>query len=178
MSVPASDQPAANAFDIGPKVEIVFVIGPPGSGKGTHCKRLASEAALGIYHLSAGDYLRDISNGEVAIEEGMLGDMPYDDFRAHLEKSKLLPGPTVARILAHKVWKEYENGQRTFLIDGYPRQTDAADEFEKAVTGPRAVVEFCCERESPRSASWSAEEGTTTRRRLTGAMLSILRPLV
>ena len=36
--------------------EVVFILGGPGSGKGTLCSRI--EAELGYIHLSAGDLLR------------------------------------------------------------------------------------------------------------------------
>ncbi|UYV74322.1 CMPK1 [Cordylochernes scorpioides] len=38
----------------------VFVLGPPGSGKGTQCKRIVEE--FGYVHLSAGDLLREERN--------------------------------------------------------------------------------------------------------------------
>lgn len=37
-------------------LNIVFVLGAPGSGKGTQCERLASQ--FGLVHLSIGDLLR------------------------------------------------------------------------------------------------------------------------
>ena len=39
---------------------IVLVIGPPGSGRGTQCKKYAEEH--GYHHLSVGDYLRELSD--------------------------------------------------------------------------------------------------------------------
>lgn len=38
------------------KVEIVFVLGGPGSGKGTQCAKLVEH--LGFFHISSGDCLR------------------------------------------------------------------------------------------------------------------------
>jgi adenylate kinase family enzyme len=40
-----------------PDASIVFVLGGPGSGKGTQCERIV--AKYGYKHLSAGDLLRD-----------------------------------------------------------------------------------------------------------------------
>lgn len=37
---------------------IIFVIGGPGAGKGTQCKKIAE--LFGIVHISIGDVLRDI----------------------------------------------------------------------------------------------------------------------
>lgn len=41
-----------------PTPRVVFVLGGPGSGKGTQCALIAEEEALGYAHLSAGDLLR------------------------------------------------------------------------------------------------------------------------
>ena len=38
------------------KVVVVFVLGGPGAGKGTHCANLVRD--FGFVHLSAGDLLR------------------------------------------------------------------------------------------------------------------------
>jgi adenylate kinase/UMP-CMP kinase len=43
--------------ELHPDASIVFVLGGPGSGKGTQCERIV--AKYGHTHLSAGDLLRD-----------------------------------------------------------------------------------------------------------------------
>ena len=43
---------------INEKPVVIFVIGGPGTGKGTQCKLLAKD--FGMVHLSIGDILRDI----------------------------------------------------------------------------------------------------------------------
>jgi UMP-CMP kinase len=40
-----------------PKPKIVFVLGAPGSGKGTQCEKIVEK--FGYKHLSAGDLLRE-----------------------------------------------------------------------------------------------------------------------
>ena len=50
---------ASNLFSVAGKTKllpIILILGPPGSGKGTLCKRLANE--FNLYHLSVGDLLR------------------------------------------------------------------------------------------------------------------------
>ena len=42
------------------KVNVVFVLGPPGSGKGTQCQKIVKE--YGYAHLSAGELLRTEQN--------------------------------------------------------------------------------------------------------------------
>lgn len=41
-----------------PPARVVFVLGGPGSGKGTQCALIAENETLGYAHLSAGDLLR------------------------------------------------------------------------------------------------------------------------
>ena len=53
-------QPAAapqRKGELPPGTEVLFVLGGPGSGKGTQCDRIV--AKYGLKHLSAGDLLRD-----------------------------------------------------------------------------------------------------------------------
>lgn len=45
-----------------PKPNIVFVLGAPGSGKGTQCEKIVKK--FGYVHLSAGDLLREERNRE------------------------------------------------------------------------------------------------------------------
>ena len=46
----------ASATETSEKPNVVFVLGGPGSGKGTQCANLVRE--YGFVHLSAGDLLR------------------------------------------------------------------------------------------------------------------------
>jgi len=50
-----------NSMSIG-KPKIVFVLGPPGAGKGTQCEKISQN--FGYVHLSAGDLLREERNRE------------------------------------------------------------------------------------------------------------------
>jgi adenylate kinase family enzyme len=49
------------------KFNIIFILGPPGSGKGTQCKVLANK--YNILHLSAGDLLRKEANINFIIDK-------------------------------------------------------------------------------------------------------------
>lgn len=48
---------------------VVFVLGGPGSGKGTQCALIAEDEALGYAHLSAGDLLRAERNSGSKLAE-------------------------------------------------------------------------------------------------------------
>ena len=101
-------------------------MGPPGAGKGTNAKRIAS--FYNVPHISTGDMFREaIKNktplGELAnkyISEGLL--VP-DDVTIGLVKERLSN-------------KDCENG---FLLDGFPRslpQAEALTEIGKEISRP------------------------------------------
>ena len=55
-----NSEKSTNAGNVSNKPQVVFVLGGPGSGKGTQCQKLVDE--FGIIHLSAGDLLREERN--------------------------------------------------------------------------------------------------------------------
>ncbi|OEH78445.1 putative UMP-CMP kinase [Cyclospora cayetanensis] len=90
----------------------VFVLGGPGAGKGTQCQLLAQE--FSIPHISAGDCLR---------EEQANPNSPYskliDDC---IRNGRIVPVRITLTLLLRKMLLAGFNG--TFLIDGFPRNTD------------------------------------------------------
>jgi adenylate kinase len=92
----------------------VVLLGPPGSGKGTHGKRLA--ASLGVPLIATGDILRE------AIAEGTrLGQAAQGDVKA----GRLVADATVLGIIETRLaQKDAANG---FVLDGFPRTTAQAD---------------------------------------------------
>lgn len=59
---------------------VVFVLGGPGSGKGTNCARIVSK--FGYVHLSAGDLLR---------EERASGSALADMINTFIKEGKIVP---------------------------------------------------------------------------------------
>jgi len=115
--------------------QVVFVLGPPGAGKGTLFKRLAKER--GYCHLSVGDYLRELASNEDMKVHGAYGGMPHAQLRADLQERKLVPAEILTEILAHKIDEERGLGHTKFVLDGFPRQPDSAQCFEERVGGNR-----------------------------------------
>lgn len=97
--------------------DLVFVLGGPGSGKGTLCARLAKE--FGATHLSAGDLLRTAP-----------------DLQATLARGHLAPSARTVDLLIHAM---EASGQ--CIVDGFPRTHDNRAVFE-ARTPQRPDIVF------------------------------------
>lgn len=116
------------------KLHVVFVLGGPGSGKGTQCEKIVEN--FGFTHLSAGDLLRaEIKSGS---ENGtMIENM--------IKEGKIVPSEVTVNLL-QKAMQESENDK--FLIDGFPRNEENRAAFEN-VTGiqPEFILFFNCPEE-------------------------------
>nr|ADE75743.1 unknown [Picea sitchensis] len=116
------------------KLHVIFVLGGPGSGKGTQCEKIVEN--FGFTHLSAGDLLRaEIKSGS---ENGtMIENM--------IKEGKIVPSEVTVKLL-QKAMQESENDK--FLIDGFPRNEENRAAFEN-VTGiqPEFILFFNCPEE-------------------------------
>lgn len=103
--------------------KVAFVLGGPGSGKGTQCAKLVEE--FGVVHLSAGDLLRaHIKSGS---EDGkMVADM--------IANGQIVPSSVTVGLLQGAM---DASGKSQFLIDGFPRNDENRAAFEDQV-GPSA----------------------------------------
>ncbi|KAL8158530.1 hypothetical protein V2J09_000067 [Rumex salicifolius] len=120
--------------DSGQKFKVIFVLGGPGSGKGTQCKNIVEH--FGYTHLSAGDLLRaEIKSGS---ENGTM-------IQNMIKDGKIVPSDVTVRLLQQAMEK---NGNDKFLIDGFPRNEENRAAFEHA-TGitPEFVLFFDCSEE-------------------------------
>lgn len=86
---------------------MVFVLGGPGSGKGTNCARIVD--TFGYIHLSAGDLLREERNSK-----SELADM----INTFIAEGKIVPADVTVRLLRNAMEK---SGGLKFLVDGFPR---------------------------------------------------------
>ncbi|CAN6970179.1 unnamed protein product [Brassica rapa subsp. trilocularis] len=113
---------------------VIFVLGGPGSGKGTQCAYIVDH--FGCTHLSAGDLLRaEIKSGS---ENGTM-------IQNMIKEGKIVPSEVTIKLLQKAI---QENGNDKFLIDGFPRNEENRAAFEK-VTGiePKFVLFFDCPEE-------------------------------
>jgi adenylate kinase len=115
-----------------PKSEIVFVLGGPGSGKGTQCPRIVEK--FNYVHLSTGDLLREAS--AAASADGQL-------INQHIAEGKLVPIEIVMRLLQNAMNEHLKNGKNKFLIDGFPRNQDNLDAWnEEFGSDPDLKIKF------------------------------------
>ncbi len=95
-------------------MEIVIMLGAPGSGKGTLAVELAK--VPGIRHLSSGDLLR------AAVKEGTPAGVKA---KAYMELGNLVPDELIAEMIEDVVRADAET--QTLLLDGFPRNVSQAE---------------------------------------------------
>jgi adenylate kinase len=97
----------------------IILIGPPGVGKGTEAKRLAS--LFGIPHISTGDMFRAMFDEDTELAKIA---------KAHINRGELVPDDLTNKMVKERLLEK--DAQQGFLFDGYPRnivQAKALDEF-------------------------------------------------
>ena len=105
---------------------IAILIGSPGSGKGTQCKRLSQK--YGFTHLATGDIFR----AEVA-QKTAIGEKASD----YLKKGRLVPDAIVIEMVAGKI----EAGGK-YLLDGFPRTLEQAQGLADMLKGVGSSVDL------------------------------------
>lgn len=108
---------------VGQKPEVLFVLGGPGAGKGTLCYHIVNK--YGYEHLSAGDLLREHRN-EPGSQYGEL-------IESHIRNGTIVPVEITCSLLDNKM-QSSKNPHKRFLIDGFPRNQDNVDGWNKVVS--------------------------------------------
>ena len=116
----------ATPVEEGEKPNVIFVIGGPGCGKGTQCKRIVKN--FGYVSFSTGDLLRKY------VEEMKEG---YEDISNKMKEGALISSETVMKVV-----KSYIIGSenKKILLDGYPRSKENMDIWEKEMKGEANVI--------------------------------------
>ena len=100
-------------------MNIVILLGAPGSGKGTIAGKLASENA-NLKHVSSGDLLR----GAIAA-----GTSAGNEAKGYMDKGNLVPDALIAQMIKDVVAET--KGDVTMLLDGFPRNLAQAKTLEE-----------------------------------------------
>ncbi|KAK1304108.1 hypothetical protein QJS10_CPB11g00432 [Acorus calamus] len=110
---------------------ITFVLGGPGSGKGTQCAKIVE--TFGFAHLSAGELLRKEMSSNSA--KGVM-------IRDTIKEGKIVPSEVTVKLIQKAI--ESSNNNK-FIIDGFPRSEENRITFEKIIgVEPELVIFFDC----------------------------------
>jgi adenylate kinase family enzyme len=116
--------------------EIVFVLGGPGSGKGTQALSIARDYDLG--YLSTGDLLRAATSDDQTPEDA---DPDYldrqDQLREIMQSGQLVPDELILALVKEELLK---SDKKYFFVDGFPRKVSQAEAFETEIATPVAVL--------------------------------------
>lgn len=100
------------------KNSVFFIMGGPGSGKGTQCEML--EQRFGLCHLSAGELLRD--EAQLASDRGQ-------QIAKIMAEGQIVPSEVTVELLV-KAMRERDG---PFLIDGFPRSIANLRAYEECM---------------------------------------------
>jgi adenylate kinase len=96
----------------------IVLLGAPGAGKGTQAKSLSD--SLGVPHISAGDLLRENVAGGTALG---------DEAKRYMDAGGLVPDGLVIDMMSERL--ERDDCAGGFILDGFPRTLDQAEELAK-----------------------------------------------
>lgn len=101
-------------------MNVVF-LGPPGSGKGTHARRVS--ASKGIPHISTGEMLREHIKQQTPLGK---------EAKVYMDLGRLVPDELVIDMLKERLADpQYKGG---VILDGFPRTERQAEELDQAIT--------------------------------------------
>ena len=98
----------------------IVLLGAPGAGKGTQCKRIV--AKYGLVHLSSGDILR---------QERAAGTKLGKKAQSYMDSGGLVPDDLIVEMMAAAIKKVQRSG---FVLDGFPRTVNQATELDKTLS--------------------------------------------
>ncbi len=107
------------------KPKVVFVLGGPGAGKGTQCTTLVEDEAFkgAFAHLSAGDLLRAERNS---------GSDDAELINNYIKEGKIVPVEITVGLIKKAMERLMaEEGKYVFIIDGFPRNQDNLEGWNK-----------------------------------------------
>jgi len=111
----------------GGKARVVFVIGGPGSGKGTQCTKIKDE--FNYNHMSTGDILRNV----VKEKQGSA----WQELEADMKEGKLIPSEKLISFVKLGI---VSSKNKKILLDGFPRNQDNINEWNKQMKNVADVV--------------------------------------
>lgn len=97
----------------------VVLLGAPGAGKGTHCKKIVDR--YGLLHLSSGDILR---------RERAEGTELGKKAQSYMDAGTLVPDELIVEMMSKAIKGAPDRG---FVLDGFPRTVRQAEALDRAL---------------------------------------------
>jgi adenylate kinase len=97
----------------------IILLGTPGAGKGTQCKRIV--AKYGLLHLSSGDILRHHRAAGTGLGKKA---------QSYMDSGKLVPDEIIVKMMIEAIKKATNAG---FILDGFPRTVNQAVELDESL---------------------------------------------
>ena len=97
----------------------IVLLGAPGAGKGTQCKRIVEK--YGLLHLSSGDILR---------QQRAAGTELGKKAQSYMDSGALVPDEVIVAMMADAISEASAFG---FVLDGFPRTVNQAAELDKSL---------------------------------------------
>lgn len=123
----------------------LILLGPPGAGKGTQCKRVVDTYKLA--HLSSGDILR---------AERAAGSELGQKAQSYMDSGGLVPDDLIIDMMIAAIKKAPAIG---YVLDGFPRTVVQAEGLDKALTAAGEKIDAIVELKVPDSAILSRMTG-------------------
>uniref|UniRef100_A0A452HPM1 Uncharacterized protein n=1 Tax=Gopherus agassizii TaxID=38772 RepID=A0A452HPM1_9SAUR len=117
-----------------PRPKIIFVIGGPGSGKGTQSTKMASH--FGFVCISVGEILRN------QLTHHATSNRKWELIAKIIANGELAPPETTIEELKQQFIKQQD--AKGFVVDGFPREIGQAFTFEEQIGSPDLVVFLAC----------------------------------
>ncbi len=104
----------------------LILLGPPGAGKGTQCKRIVEK--YGMVHLSSGDILR--AERAAGTELGIKA-------QSYMDSGDLVPDDVIIDMMTGAMKK----AQGGYVLDGFPRTVVQGEELDNALAAAGESIE-------------------------------------
>ncbi|MFW6308914.1 MAG: adenylate kinase family protein, partial [bacterium] len=110
-------------------VMYMLFLGAPGSGKGTHARKLSDE--FGMFHLSSGLLLRKAARRKTSGGQVI---------KRYLTRGRLVPDEITVKLLEREIIKFKE---KDIIFDGFPRTISQAEKLDEILSELDKKLDLC-----------------------------------